>query len=548
MKISMMIRSLILFLFLIILGCSNPKEEDDEQHLGIINLAVSGDKEAIPHFEKGLLLLHSFEFVDAAESFIEAQKIDPEFVMAYWGEAMTYNHPLWRQQNYEKGVEALMKLSGSPSGRKLKAMTELEANFLHSTEILYGEGNKFERDSIYSNYMGQLYNKYPDNQEIAAFYALSLLGTVHNGRNDEIFEKGARIAQSILDENPNHPGALHYTIHSYDDPFHAFKALEAANSYSQIAKDASHALHMPSHIYVALGMWDKVVASNVDAWQASVDRMHRKGLSNNAQSYHAFYWLMYGYLQQNNFVEAKKIMHDMVKYTEELPSAGARDYLVNMKGTYLTETNDWNGELVSLSAETSDLNISTQGILLFTKGISGYTNKNKEEIKNAINVMKEIRLIAETNVSNIGSPLCGLSGQNYKAPNQLDIDQLHIMELELLAMYYWMQGDLANTELKLLEATNLEKSISYSYGPPTVVKPSHELYGDWLLETNKYKEAAEMYQRSLERNPKRLKSMIGLLQATEALGDSQASSEIKRELDKIIQSPNKDAQRHQTFI
>ncbi len=546
MKIRPLFQSLILLLFIVSFGCSNPKEE--EHHLGSINLEVTGDIEAMPHFEKGLLLLHSFEFIDAAESFIEAQEIDPEFVMAYWGEAMTYNHTLWRQQNYEKGVAALDKLAGSAEERKAKTMTELEADFLYSTEILYGAGDKFERDSIYSEYLGQLYEKYPDNQEIAAFYALSLLGTVHNGRDDEIFEKGARIAQGILDENPNHPGALHYTIHSYDDPMHAFKALEAANSYSQIAKDASHALHMPSHIYVALGMWDNVVASNVDAWQASVDRMDRKGLNNNAQSYHAFYWLMYGYLQQGNFKEAEAIMHEMVKYTDELPSAGARDYIVNMKGTYLTETNDWNGELVSLSAETNDLNISTQGILLFTKGIASYTNKDQDSVWKSIEDMKEIRLIAETNVSNIGSPLCGLSGQNYKAPNQLDIDQLHIMELELSAMYYWMQDNAANTELKLLEATTLEENISYSYGPPTVVKPSHELSGDWLLETNQHEEAAEMYQKSLERSPKRIKSMIGLLQATEALGDTQAASEIKKELDKIIHLKGDHSYRHQTFI
>ncbi len=545
MKITLLLRSVLLLSVILSFGCSTKK---DEQHLGKIKLQVTGATEAIPHFEKGLLLLHSFEFADAAEAFIEAQQIDPDFVMAYWGEAMTYNHPLWRQQDYEKGVEALIKLGETTEERTAKAKTGLETDFLYATGILYGEGNKFVRDSVYSAYMGRLYEKYPGNHEIAAFYALSLLGTVHNGRDDEIFEKGARIAQGILDENPNHPGALHYTIHSYDDPVHAFKAIEAANSYSKVAKDASHALHMPSHIYVALGMWDNVVASNVDAWQASVDRMHRKGLNNNAQSYHAFYWLMYGYLQQGNFNEAERIMHDMVKYTNELPSAGARDYLVNMKGTFLTETNNWDSEMVSIRAETGDLNISTQGILLFTKGISAYTNKNPDEVKSAVSEMKKIRLIASTKVSNTGAPLCGLAGQNYRLPNQLDIDQLHIMELELLAMYYWMQGDNANTELKLMEATALEESISYSYGPPTVVKPSHELFGDWLLSINEYEKAAEMYQKSLVRSPNRMKAMIGLLHATEALGDTQSAAEIRKELDTIVHSSADAAYRHQTFI
>ena len=129
--------------------------------------------------------------------------------------------------------------------------------------------------------------KYPEHHEVAAFYALSLLGSSKSRKDDDNYEVGAKIAQSIISENPHHPGALHYLIHSYDDPDHATLALDAANRYSKVAPDAEHALHMPSHIFVALGMWDEVINSNIASYEASVVRMKKKELDNDARGYHA---------------------------------------------------------------------------------------------------------------------------------------------------------------------------------------------------------------------------------------------------------------------
>ena len=181
---------------------------------------------------------------DAAEAFLKAQEADENFAMAYWGEAMTKNHPLWSEQDFDEGRAILSRLAPSQEERLAKAPTELEKDFLMAVELLYGDGTKIERDDAYAQHMGKLFNKYTDNHEIAAFYALSLLGSVEAGRDYEVYGKGAKIAQSILDENPRHPGALHYLIHSYDDPDHAPLAIEAANNYSKVAPDAGHALHM----------------------------------------------------------------------------------------------------------------------------------------------------------------------------------------------------------------------------------------------------------------------------------------------------------------
>ena len=180
-------------------NCKNANTDPDGDQLGTLHLSVTCSDAALPHFEKGLKLLHNFEYDDAADAFIEAQKIDSTCALAYWGEAMTYNHPLWRQQDFEEGQAALAKLADTPEARAALAATELERDLLQGMEIMYGPtGTKSERDSLYSAHLGSLYKKYPDNHEIAAFYALSILGAVPVGRDVSAYEKGAKVAQGIL--------------------------------------------------------------------------------------------------------------------------------------------------------------------------------------------------------------------------------------------------------------------------------------------------------------------------------------------------------------
>src|SRR5690606_184974 len=268
------------------------------------------------------------------------------------------SHSLWQEQDYEAATTVLANLD---SYNPEKNTTEIEQDLIESVHILYQpKTEKKQRDIAYSEFMEDLYKKYPANQEVAAFYALSLLGSVEEGRNDIVYGKGAKIAKGILKENPNHPGALHYLIHSYDDPDHATLALDAANAYSKVAPDAGHALHMPSHIYVAMGMWDDVISSNIASYQASINRMEEKSLSNDARGYHAFHWLQYGYLQKGNYEEAKKMVLDLKKYATETPSKSARAYLVFLKGTYLTETDNWEDEVADIPVDITDLNISVR--------------------------------------------------------------------------------------------------------------------------------------------------------------------------------------------
>ena len=377
----------ILTIGLCTISCTPEKKKAKTTTLGNIELKVTSNGEAIDYFETGVLLLHSFMYDDAAESFRKAQEKDPEFAMAYWGEAMTFNHPIWLQQDFEKGVEILSKLASTTEERLDMAPTELEKDFLMGTEILFGEGSKIDRDDAYAEHMGQLYAKYPDNHEIAAFYALSLLGSVEAGRDYEVYGKGARIAQGILDENPKHPGALHYLIHSYDDPEHAPLAIEAANNYSKVAPDAGHALHMPSHIYIALGMWDEVISSNIRSYEAKLKKVAQDASLD--WNLHAYSWLLYGYLQKNDLENAYRIMQSMIRYIDSNTSTYTRSYAIAMVGNYTAETGNWNSPFSSIEVKTEDLNIQSRVSQLFLSGYKALQNNNAEIAKNKIRAIED---------------------------------------------------------------------------------------------------------------------------------------------------------------
>ena len=487
-----------------IFSCQNKVAET--YYLGKVALDVTGSSEAKEAFEKGLLLLHSFEYEDALTAFEEAQQLDPQMGMAYWGEAMTYNHPLWSQQDYEKGVQALEDMKAADATEKLQP---LEDDFIESAEILYApEKPKTQRDQDYADFMGELHKKYPNNHEVAAFYALSLLGSVSDGRDETRYGQGAEIAKQILAQNPNHPGALHYLIHSYDDPDHAPLALEAAFSYAEVAPDASHALHMPSHIYVAMGMWDEVVSSNERSYQASLNRMERKGLGNDARGYHAFHWLEYGYLQQERFADARKLVLDMEQYMTETPSERARAHMVFLKGTYLSETNEWNDPIADIEVDLTDLNLAVQSQFHCLEGMKAFHNGDADRIVEMADQIKNNYQRAEIVASDEGLQVC--SGVSRETPSESNIKEAQAMEAQLRAMYHWLDRDTDKTEEWLKKSVEIENELSYSFGPPFIQKPTLELYAEWLLSQNRIEEAREAFKGVLERAPNRTRVLKAL--------------------------------------
>lgn len=500
---------------LVLAGCRSKTTSTADDRLGEIRFEVTGKEPAQPFFKKGLLLLHSFEYADAAEAFQKAREQDPAFVMAYWGEAMTKNHPLWQEQDYDEGNKILGLLATSAEERVARAQKPIEQDFMRGINILYGAGNKAERDSSYAVFMESLYKKYPGNDEVASFYSLALNGWGTTDLDLNTLKKAADIGFEVLQRNPKHPGALHYVIHAYDNPDYAAKALETADKYARVAPDAGHALHMPTHTYLALGLWDKVVSSNEVSWAAEIARKKRKGLDNDALGYHAYHWLQYGYLQKGNTAKARMMIDSMRIFCTEKPSPRARAHMIFLKSTWLAETGDYKNAVATITVDQKDLNISARSRNYFVTGMNAYANNDASGLNAVIMKMNGERLIEEEKAADKGIRLCG--NINRSLPTKTDLLEAGSMELQLKAMQAWMKKDAALTEKLLKEATALQTESGYSYGPPAIVKPSFEMYGEWLLENNRPDEALTQFEQSLKWMPNKTLSLQGKKRAEEKL-------------------------------
>ncbi len=473
--------------------------------LGSTAFENSGAEEAQDMFSRGILLLHSFEYEDAREAFSEARKMDPDFAMAYWGEAMAYNHPIWMQQSTEKARDVLRELAPDLQGRLAKAPTTREKDYLRAVEALYfSEGDKRTRDFAFEEQMAALSARYPDDLDAAAFHALSILGLAHHGRDFVLYMRAAAIAEEVFAKNPRHPGAAHYLIHSYDDPIHAPLGLRAARTYATIAPDAAHALHMPSHIFTALGMWPEVASANEESFAASDARMRRRGLDVNARSFHARHWLAYAYLQQGRHAEAEELLKDMISDVEESGSTLARRHLVSMATTYLVETQQWDSDYAKIEVDTKGLSPNSIADLLFIRGSAALASGDEEAASRAVYDLMHLE----------GAEVGELLQHQLKA---------ELLELE---------GHLDGAIDLLKTAAEMESGRPMEYGPPKPAKPTHERLGEYYLKAGNGAEALKAFETSLARAPGRSLSFIGMVAAAKMKGDQNARKEATTRLKK----------------
>ncbi len=459
--------------------------------LGEIHFPTSGSSKAQRYFLLGVLLLHNFEYDDAQAAFHKAQKVEPDFAMAYWGEAMTLNHPLWGEQYLDEARSVLARLGESEEERMAKTPTEREKGYLQAVQALYGEGKKLERDRAYAERMRDLSEHYPQDQEAAVLYALALLGTAQGERDSKIYLQAASIAESVFQQNPRHPGAVHYMIHAYDDPEHAFLGLRAARTYAKIAPAAPHAQHMPSHIFMALGMWDDVVKANEMSWASSEKRRKQKGWGVGERSYHTLYWLMYAYLQQGRVEDANRLL-DMVRDDDaQVESRYVKGYLAAMRGTFIVESQQW--DVSGLDADRSGLRFSGVTSELFAIGLSGIKIGRLDMTRTALAKLREL-IEAET---------------GHRSSSQ--VLPARVMKKQLSALILAAEGTVDQSLALLKETTMLEDTIPFDYGPPFPVKPAHELYGEMLLESGRVNSARAQFNLALARAPKRRLSVKGLV-------------------------------------
>jgi tetratricopeptide (TPR) repeat protein len=473
--------------------------------VGSVSFANSGAPEAQAAFHQGLAQLHNFEYASAAEFFRKAQEIDPSFAMAYWGEAMTHTHPIWFQQDLEAARAVLQRLGKTPEQRLAKAKSERERDYLRTLDVLYGEGSKNDRDFRFVDAMAALHAKYPDDVDATAFNALAILGTAHEGRDFAIYMRSAALLEEVLPANRRHPGVLHYLIHSYDDPVHAPLGMRAARLYGGVAPHAGHALHMTSHIFIALGLWDDVIDANIRAI-ATVNAQRKAKSKPAADCGHYPTWLHYGYLQQHRYDDARRMLDACRAYAfpsefiagseMDTPRMRLSDYADMLtqhtaSGQALTPA-DTLALPKGMKAPNVHYTLTYAGIL------DAARRGDAKALESAVNSLRDQqKILFATDADRAGRN----AGRRERA-------QVMLQEAEALLLIAKGRREEA---LPILEAAaKTERALPFEFGPPDIPKPASELLAEQLLAAGRGADAAAAYENALKRAPGRTIALTGL--------------------------------------
>jgi len=463
----------------------------------------SGAAAAQAPFLRGLGLLHNFEYPRAAEAFREAQAADPGFALAYWGEAMTYNHPVWMQQDAAAARAVLARLGPTREARLARAPAGRERGVMEAVEILYGEGAKEARDRAYAAHMASLGEAHPDDVDIRAFQALSLLGLAHDGRDVRLYMRAAALLEPLLPRHPDHPGVLHYLIHSYDDPTHAPLGLRAARRYGDVAPDAPHARHMTSHIFLALGMWDEVIEANIAA-DAAVDALRRAAGRPPVACGHYNEWLVYGLLQAERYGDAS------VASTACFDQARAQPGGLGASGP---------GGMPTLSAADMAIRVAIESARPIGPAASSALSEAHAgarftmayaDLLAAGGDASRVRA-ARTRLIEADRALSQAAGAEREPPYATRRRAIVLDQAEGLEALRAGRSEAGLTALR--RAAEAERTMPAEFGPPLVEKPSFELLGEELLRLGRRGDAAAAFRAALELAPGRLRSVRGLAAA-----------------------------------
>jgi hypothetical protein len=497
-----------------------------DEGFGRVHMDISCSPAVATDFDRALALLHNFWYVRALERFNQILKNDPGCAMAYWGAAMTYNHPFWDPPSQADETAAWALAQKGLSAPEASAREKL---YLAAVAALYkdgGAGSKSTRDQNYRDAMAAAYAQYPDD-ETALFYGLSILGAIPEGSHGFAQqEQAAKLFEAVYARHPDHPGALHYLIHAYDDPEHAQQGLNAARAYAQAAAAVPHALHMPSHIFTRLGYWDESAATNLKGWEVSEADVKRAGESGAYRDYHNLNYLEYAYIQLGRFRDAQHTMDIAAAQYQALPDKhtapdtpelrsrhvrGRTIYAVPDRVVYgyfdmltrlLVEAGRWD------DAAKIPLLVSSRDFVAV---------KLQWEAKAAA-VRKDATMAKAA-----AAKLVSLSQEQGQHPFAKLIITLQAKEAEAFAAQ--AAGDADNAVMKLKEAVAIEDSIDDLSQPPYPVIPATELFGNLLLELDRPAEAAPFFRKTLQRTPNRPKAVFGLARAAQTLGDNAAARE-----------------------
>jgi tetratricopeptide (TPR) repeat protein len=490
-------------------------DEHDHMHhedltttqLGTVSFPVSCAKDVQKPFERGVALLHSFWYEEAEKEFQQVAAQDPNCVMAHWGVAMSLWHQLWNNPDagvIQKGIDEIRqaKTTDGPTTPREKA-------YIAAIAAFYGGPKKLDHEArakAYSDAMKRVYGSYPDDHEAAVFYALSLLAS--EPHDDPTFanrKQAAAILEKLFAIEPDHPGVAHYLIHSYDKPQLAQLGLPAARRYAQIAPAAPHALHMPSHIFSRVGLWQDDINSNLASIAAS-RKTAAMGMGGEGHQFHAMDFLFYAYMQSGRDGDARALIEEIRAMPAKHDDMYGRGYdphkraLAHLSALYPIEMHDWAtaANLPAMKVEGT----AEDSVIYWARAIGSAHLHKPEDVRKDIAAITSLH---ETLVKNKSDMASGVEDDRKQA-----------------------QAWLAFAEGKYDDAVEALRSIAEkedSLGEEPEGIPTREMIADILMEAKRPQQALAEYQTDLKLNPNRFDGLYGAAQAAEAAGKQNDANE-----------------------
>ncbi|MDP8982820.1 MAG: hypothetical protein M3O35_19765 [Acidobacteriota bacterium] len=497
----------------LLLGAACICAQEDHQHhqhearLGSVNFSTSCTPAAQAKFTRAVALLHSFGYEEARLAFTDVAAADPACAMAYWGIAMSWYHPIWApptKQDLEQGSAAAARALTIPAG------TEREKDFIGALALFYKDWRTMDhatRATAYENAMAQVHQRYPGDDEATIFYALAIRGNLD--QSDLTYAKQKQAAQllnAVLPRNPQHPGVAHYLIHSYDYPALAELALPAARAYAKIAPDAPHALHMPSHIFTRLGLWDDSIGSNIASATSAVERAAR--MHPGAGSFdqlHAMDYLVYAYLQEGRDASAHRVLEEMSRMTkldDEQPAAAYS--LAAAPQRYALERHDWKA--------------STR----IEPGPAWFDWTRHPQYEAVAHYGRAIGAARAGDLALARREIDILAALQSHVPPAKDYDWSSALAAQretAEALLAYASGRKPEGLAALRKAADHEDAVDKHAVSPGAILPAREMLGDLLLETRANAEALAAYESSLKIAPHRFNSVAGAARAAQLTGD-----------------------------
>ena len=495
------------------------------ENVGNLSFPTSAKPEAQRHFLRGVAILHSFGWKQAIAEFQLAQKAEPGFALAYWGESLCYNHPLNSQMDFKEPRAVLARLGPDRASRVAKAPTDREKGFMNAVEELWGDGDSRQRRIAYMNAMERLYKQFPNDDEVKTFYALSVLSasSAVDDRTSRLNVKAGALAMDVFKRNPNHPGAVHYIIHAFDDPVHAPLALEAAQVYAKIVPAVSHAVHMPTHIFIQHGMWNEVANQNMRAFNVAKELWQPGDVPGDMS--HSGDWGQYGFLQLGDYAGARERIQAFEWMAETTKNQRATGALSLVRARYIIETEEWKVQPVADNA--SNDTILANGFSAVKTGDMATAEKMEALLAGKAKAAPSASAPAANPHAEHAAGAA--AGQAPAAPapggNPDAGKNVRIMHKELQALIAQAKGQNDQAIALLTEAAQIEESMRPPNGAADPIKPSHELLGEVLLQAGKAKEAADAFETSLLRMPNRARSLMGAIRAHSAAGNKARAAE-----------------------